>query len=166
MTSPTSSSSDSNKMSSLALLAKSLRARWTPWTCSWYPSRPATDESIARIQTALNFVLPPDFIELSRLADNYGVHFGSIGDDYDSHNHILRLNCVFHDPVILEEGVKQLLPPSSVLINHGHDGDCDCLNLMERLPDGEYPIYYVNVCGTQKPDLRSLSFRQYLNNLG
>src|ERR1051326_5972771 len=110
-------------MSTLEQLAALKKQKWLPWACNRYPSKPATDDSVAFIEKALNFRIPRDFVELSRLADNYGVWFGSIGDDYQSHNHLLNLNKAFHDPDLQAEASSIALSPNWVLINHGHDGD-------------------------------------------
>ena len=122
-----------------------------------YPSKPATEESVAYIETALKVSLPRDFVEFSRLVHNYGVWFGSIGDDYASHNHLLRLNEAFHQAD--EESIA--LPERWILINHGHDGDCDCLDVSGG-SSSEYPIYYINVECSKEPVLMATTFRDYL----
>src|SRR5277367_462526 len=127
-------------MKTLEELAVLMTKKWMPWTCDWYPSKPATKESVVYIESILKFTIPQDFIEFSRLVHNYGVRFGSIGDDYTSHNHLLRLNEAFHQA----DDSSIALPERWILINHGHDGDCDCLDVSVG-NGGEYPIYYLNV---------------------
>lgn len=151
-------------MSPLETLAASKKRTWAPWTCSWYPSKPATAESVAFIEESLKFAIPRDFVELSRLADNYGVWFGSIGDDYQSHNHLLRLNDAFHDSDLQAEAASIALPDHLVLLNHGHDGACDCFDITAPPVGGEYPIYHLNVEYPKEPKLLARSFRQYLND--
>ncbi|SRR5579862_339038 len=144
-------------MKTLEELAAWKIKEWMPWTCSWYPSKPATEKSVAHIESILKITLPRDFVEFSRLAHNYGVWFGSIGDDYDSHNHLLNLNAAFHQP---DDG-SLALPDQWVLINHGHDGDCDCLDVSSGVRP-EYPIYYISVGSSDEPILRASTFREYL----
>lgn len=144
-------------MKTLEELAAWKTKQWMPWTGSWYPSKPATKESVAFIENALKILLPRDFVEFSRLVYNYGVWFGSIGDDYDSHNHLLRLNEAFHQA----ENGGIALPEGWVLINHGHDGDCDCLDVSSG-SGSEYLIYYINVECPREPVLMARTFREYL----
>jgi hypothetical protein len=151
-------------MNDFEQLAALKKQRWLPWTCSWYPSKPATDKSIAYIENKLKIRIPHDFIELSRIADNYGVCFGSIGEDYQSHNHLLQLNEAFHNPEIQAEDSCTVLPVHWVLINHGHDGACDCFDISAMDANGEYLIYHLNVECPKEPKLLARSFRQYLND--
>ncbi len=132
-----------------------------PWTGSWYPSKPATQESVGHIENVLKFKIPQDFVEFSRLVHNYGVWFGSIGEDYASHNHLLVLNEAFHQT----DDSSIALPLHWVLINHGHDGDCDCFDITAGT-DGEYPIYYINVESPSAPQLLASTFKEYLMQLG
>ncbi|MHB1562101.1 MAG: SMI1/KNR4 family protein [Isosphaeraceae bacterium] len=119
-----------------AVLLDLLPAAFEPWGSSgWYPSRPPTPESIARIEAALRLTLPSLFIEIAAACSSYGGWFNSIGDDYESHAHILSLNAGFR-----AEG----LPPRYVLMNHGHDGDCDAWDLEASPVGGELPIVYFN----------------------
>jgi hypothetical protein len=149
-------------MRTLDELAAILAEKWTPWTCSWYPSKPATEESIARIESTLKFTIPRDFVEFSRMVHNYGVWFGSIGDDYASDNHLLRLNEEFHQV----DGATIALPEHWVLINHGHDGDCECFDVSAIGTTSEYPIYYINVISPGQQMFVASSFREYLDKLG
>jgi len=144
-------------MKTLEELAAWKTKKWMPWTCSWYPSKPATEASVTHIESALQVALPRNFVEFSKLVHNYGVWFGSIGDDYDSHNHLLRLNEAFHQP---EDG-DIALPERWVLINHGHDGDCDCFDVSGG-SSPEYPIYYINVESPGEPVLMGKTFQEYL----
>jgi len=146
-------------MKTLEDLAARTTKKWMPWTGSWYPSKPATEQSIVHIESTLKFTIPQDFVEFSRLVPNYGVWFGSIGDDYASHNHLLRLNEAFHQA----EGSSVALPAHWGLINHGHDGDCDCFDIRNVGSSGEYPIYYINVDSPGQQVLVATSFREYLD---
>jgi hypothetical protein len=148
-------------MSTLEQLTAWKIRKWMPWTGSWYPSKPATPESVAHLEEVLKFKIPTDFIEFSWLTHNYGVWFGSIGDDYGSHNHLLTLNAAFHKA----GGCGVALPQHWVLINHGHNGDCDCFDITAS-EGGEYPIYYMNVESPGAPKLLAKTFKEYLVRLG
>jgi hypothetical protein len=113
-----------------------LPAAFEPWGSSGlYPSRPPTAESVERIESTLHIKLPQLFIDVAAACSSYGGWFNSIGDDYESHAHILRLNAGFR-----ESG----LPPRYILMNHGHDGDCDAWDTEAPPIGGELPIVYFN----------------------
>lgn len=136
-----------------------LPAVFKPWG-NLYPSRPPTDRSVRRIGAELGVRLPALFLEVAAATPSYGAWFGSIGDDFASHNHILSINRSFREL----EG----LPPRYVLLNHGHDGDCDAWDT-EAQPSsgGELPIVYFNH-DYERGELRALrvtatSFAQYID---
>jgi hypothetical protein len=141
-----------------AALFELLSASFEPWGSSAYPSRPPTNESVRRINAELGITLPPLFIEMAAACSSYGGWFNSIGDDFDSHLHILKMNSMFR-----EEG----LPPRYVLFNHGHDGDCDAWDT-EALPSAdELPIFYFDY-DCERRDFSGLrpmasSFADYLD---
>lgn len=91
-----------------------------------YGAQPPTEVSIERINRSLGIVLPPVFIKFARECPIYGTWFASIGEDFESFMHLLELNRVFHEAEGDEPGDPR--PPWLVMINHGHDGDCDCLD--------------------------------------
>src|SRR4051812_9406500 len=72
--------------------------------------------------------LPPLFIEVAAACPAYGGWFNSIGDDYENNYHILSMNAALH---------AGGLPPRYVLLNHGHDGDCDAWDLEASTIGGE-----------------------------
>lgn len=141
-------------------LLELLPASFEPWgASSWYPSRPPTDASVNRIATELGVEVPALLVEIARACTSYGGWFGSIGDDFASHNHLLSINRSFR-----EEGLN----PRYVLLNHGHDGDCDAWDTeAARGPSGESPIVYFNYdCDRQ--ELRGLrpsavTFAEYID---
>src|SRR6476620_8638355 len=110
-----------------------LPASFEPWGVSaWYPSRPPTGPSIARIESELGVRLPALLLDVARACPAYGGWFGSIGDDFTSDNHILAINRSFR-----ADG----LPLRYVLLNHGHDGNCDAWDTVAMpAADGEPPI--------------------------
>ncbi len=111
-----------------------------------YKAQPPTEASIESINRALGIVLPPAFIRFARECPIYGTWFASIGEDFESFMHILELNRLFHeaegdesnDPLPCDP-----LPSWLVMINHGHDGDCDCYDTRIRNEQtGDYRIQY------------------------
>lgn len=77
-----------------------LPASFEPWGGSnWYPLRPPTDAGVQRIESELGVRLPALLVEIARACPSYGGWFGSIGDDFDSHNHVLGINRNFRDEV-------------------------------------------------------------------
>jgi hypothetical protein len=106
-----------------------------------YKAQPPTETSIGKINRSLGIVLPQAFIRFSRECPIYGTWFASIGEDFESFMHIVELNRVFHQPEGDEPGDP--LPPWLVMINHGHDGDCDCYDTRTRNElTGDYLIQY------------------------
>ena len=130
--------------------------KWMPYSTGWYPSKPPTPDSIRKIEKHFGLSVPPIYVELARLAPNYGVWFGSIGPDFESHNHIIRLNAAFRSG----DEEYAALPPEFVMINHGHDGHCDCWKLSE-IVGVEHPIYHINVETRSDPKLLANSFLEY-----
>jgi SMI1 / KNR4 family (SUKH-1) len=102
------------------------------------PALPPTDESITFINRELGIKLPQSFVDFARQCDCYGWYFNSIGEDYDSYWHILTRNRVFHTDA---EGYTPL-PGHLIIIDSGHDGDCNCFDTRVCESAGEYPIVY------------------------
>jgi hypothetical protein len=137
-----------------------LPASFEPWgASSWYPSSPPTEFSIKQIEEELKIRLPPLFIEVAQSCPLYGGWFGSIGEDFRSHNHMLRIN---HG--LREDG----LSPRYVLLNHGHDGDCDAWDCDAHPTSAdESPILYFNYdCDRhelQGLHVKATSFAEYID---
>jgi hypothetical protein len=117
-----------------AVLLDLLPATFEPWGSSGlFPSRPPTHESVGRIESSLRIEIPRLFIEVAASCPSYGGWFNSIGDDYESHAHILSINAAFR-----EAG----LATRYILLNHGHDGDCDAWETEGQREEGELPSVY------------------------
>jgi hypothetical protein len=104
-----------------------------------FSALPPTVESVRRINHELGVRLPESFLDFARRCDCYGVWFASIGEDFESPTHILNLNRIFHTDY--GDGYMPL-PEPLVLINHGYDGDCDCIDSSVQNAEGEYSIIY------------------------
>jgi hypothetical protein len=137
-----------------------------PWAnfAPVFRAQPATASSVELIQKTLGITLPSCFIELSRLCPSYGGWFASIGEDCDDTIiGILQVNRVFHD-ININEG--SALAANLVLLNHGHDGDCDCWDLSAQQNGNEYPIVFCNVESiTPVTKLLALTFHEYVERL-
>jgi hypothetical protein len=110
----------------------------TPWR-GCFSALPPTVESVCRINHELGIRLPESLLDFAHQCDCYGVWFASIGEDFESPMHILNLNRIFHTEH--EDGYTPL-PETLVLINHGHDADCDCIDTSIQNVEGEYSIIY------------------------
>jgi hypothetical protein len=138
-----------------------LPATFEPWGASGlFASRSPTVASVARTETELGITLPPLFVEVAAACPSYGGWFGSIGDDFESPNHMLSINRVFHD-----EG----MPRRYVLLNHGHDGHCDAWDTESAAVAGERPIVYFEF-NDERRELRRIrvsatSFAEYIDAL-
>jgi hypothetical protein len=113
--------------------------------CGINISKP-NSKSIKHINKKLNVKLPKSLIEfVSKSKSNEW--FASLGEDYDSPFHILKINRVCRSicrRVIKGKGKwEDVFPSHFVAINLGHDDDYDCLDLSKYNPEtGEYPIQY------------------------
>jgi len=121
-----------------------------------------TNASVKRIEKELNIHVPEDYVRLAKACGLYTVALASIGEDYQSSDHILSLNRDFHGE-ISQDLFGAMLPPYLVIINHGHDGDCDCWDTREVTSVGEHPIIYFPLEG-DRPGLakRFESLRSYI----
>jgi hypothetical protein len=127
----------------------------------WVAGKPPTEGSIERIQKELRIRIPEDYMRLASACPSYAVLLASIGDDFDNGYHILYLNRGFHDGAISKPPLAQHF----VLLDHGHDGDCDCWDTREMAPSGEHPIIYVGLEGERPCRVgRFNSFREYIEN--
>jgi len=105
-----------------------------------YRAQPPTEASIARINHSLGIILPPALIRFARECPIYGTWFAIVGEDFESFMHIIELNRVFHetegdesgDPLACDPLACDPLPSWLVMINHRHDGDCDCYDTRSR----------------------------------
>ena len=127
-----------------------------PWGSSaGFRAAAATDASVERIARELGVRVPPLFARVAGECRVYGAWFASIGDDYDNPLHIIELNRALR---------TMGLPSHLVMLNHGHDGDCDCWDTT-RTNEGEHPIVYVRLeesGDARVGDLLATSFRAYL----
>ena len=137
--------------------AKFLDRKWNRYRRQPDKGIKATEESIEKIERELEFKIPSQLIKISTIAKYYTVWFGSIGENYSSRDHILNLNREFTSEIIK----ARPLPDDLVLINHGYDGDCDCIS---RNDSGANSVEYFSSdfdYGGQRKVLAA-SFEDYL----
>ena len=97
-----------------------------------------TQFSIRRINEHFRITLPESLLEFVRSWRSSGNWFASLGDDYDSPFHIIRMNSYWR-----RRRPTRRIPRNFVIFNLGHDEDCDCFNLDVYDPaSGEYEIRY------------------------
>jgi hypothetical protein len=118
-------------------------------------------QSIERIQRELGITIPADYLRIASSCPSYVGWLASIGEDYDHHCHILSLNAAFHSP-----DAPPALAQHFVLLNHGHDGDCDCWDIRGPTVSGERPIVYVDLeSDAPEPSGRRFeTFRAYIED--
>lgn len=133
-----------------------------PWGFhAWYHVAPPTPQCIRRIQRELGVTIPEDYIHIAAKCPSYGGWLAGIGDDYEHRCHILNLNRAFRT-----QDNEPPLPPHLILLNHGHDDDCDCWDTRHVSPSGEHPIIYIDL-GSAKPEPSGQlfeSFRAYMEH--
>jgi hypothetical protein len=131
-----------------------------PWD-DWYRVAPPTPESVDRINRELDITLPCDYVRLAAACPTYGSWLAGIGEDFDHGCHILQLNAAFH-----AEDEPPALPRHFLLLNHGHDGDCDCWDTREKANADEHPIVYICLESDSQQSIgpRFESFRSYIED--
>ena len=98
------------------------------------PTRP----SIARINQHFGMELPEPLLEMVRCWRESATWFASLGPDYDSEHHIIRINSYWR-----HRRRTRRLPRNLVIINLCHDEDCDCLDLdTADATGGRYLVRY------------------------
>lgn len=106
-----------------------------------WDATPPTQKSLDHIHDVLGILIPNTYQQIAAQCPNYGAYLNGIGEDFSHHIHIIELNRIFHDP----DQIEPPLPKHFVMLNHGHDGDCDCWDLREITADGEHPIVHVSL---------------------
>jgi hypothetical protein len=108
---------------------------------------PPTASSIRRINDTLSMQLPVSLLQFASNSCACRHWLVSLGEDYDSHHHILRKTSRtrrFRRRIPGSTGRWEYVKPASFIpINHGHDDDYDCIDVSSFDPwTGEYAIQY------------------------
>ena len=85
---------------------------------------PPTDSSIRKINTHFAIELPHELILFAKLSKSFGSWFASLGEDYDSPKHIIRINSYWR-----RRRKTRAIPRNLLIINRGFDDDLDCIEL-------------------------------------
>lgn len=97
-----------------------------------------TAASIKKINEHLGIQLPILLVEFATRSKNFGSWFSSLGPDYESPLHIIRLNSYWR-----RRRPKRRLPVNLIIINQGFDEDMDCIDTSScNTSPGEYAIRY------------------------
>jgi hypothetical protein len=131
-----------------------------------FDSEKPTKTSIEKINEHFGIELPADFIRFAEISNNFGAWYSSLGEDYLNPFHIIRINRIYRRMRRKKHGDKwrPAKPNEYIVINHGHDDDCDCIDAGDwNEKESEYRIIYW--CpGIEKIEYRYDSFSHYLNN--
>ncbi len=123
------------------------------------PHPKPTEFSIRKINEHFGIQLPGLLIELARGSKSFSSWFSSIGPDYDSYSHIIRINSYYR-----RRRRTRRIPQNLVVINMGHDSDCDCLDLDTfDAQTGNYELKYW--CPDGDGELQWASFENYVRDL-
>ena len=97
-----------------------------------------TEFSIRQINEHFQMILPGSLLEFVRSWRASGRWFASLGDDFASPEHIIRINSYWR-----RRRLTRRIPHNFVVFNLCHDEDCDCFSLdgYDRA-SGEYEIRY------------------------
>lgn len=97
-----------------------------------------TRHSIAKINSHFDITLPQSLLEFVRCWRSSGCWLASLGPDYESGSHIIRINSYWR-----QRRRTRRIPSNLVIINRGFDDDLDCLDLTQFNPNtGEYAVRY------------------------
>jgi hypothetical protein len=115
--------------------------------------RPPNKQSLKVIREHFGVDLPPSLVELARSTRAFGSWFASLGDDYQDHWHIMRVNSRARRMRRRRNGRWSFVKPAHLLvINRGHDDDFDCIDLRTRDPEtGECKVRYWSPDGDDVP---------------
>jgi len=131
-----------------------------------FDSEKPTNSSIEQINDHFGIELPATLVQFAKLSNNFGAWFSSLGEDYRNPFHIIRINRIYRRMRKRKHGDKwrPAKPREYIVINHGHDNDCDCIDTGDwNEKEGEYRIVYWYP-GVEEIEYRYDSFLHYLNN--
>ncbi|MDJ0941030.1 MAG: hypothetical protein QNJ00_14815 [Woeseiaceae bacterium] len=105
--------------------ASSLVKRFDEAVPSYHGPHPQpTEFSIRKINEHFGIQLPQLWIELACGSKSFSSWFSSIGPDFESHSHIIRINSYYR-----RRRRTRRIPDHLVIVNLGFDYDCDCLDI-------------------------------------
>jgi hypothetical protein len=111
-----------------------------------------TPQSIDRINQHFGIQLPLQLVESVRSWHHSGTWFASLGPDYASCHHIIRINRYWR-----RRRRTRRLPNHLIIINLGYDEDFDCLDI--NSPDAESGGYMIQYWS---PGIREITHQTFL----
>lgn len=105
----------------------------------WCPHCPKpTAASLSRVEAHFGIALPPLLIALARGSRHFGRRFASLGTDYDSPLHIIRINSHWR-----RRRRTRRVPRGFVIVTNEHDDRHWCLDTNEPADgDDRYPLQF------------------------
>ena len=89
-----------------------------------YPAKRPSEWSVRKINAHFGIELPHELVLFAKLSKSFGSWFASLGDDYDSPSHIIRINSYWR-----RRRKTRAIPRNLLIINRGFDDDLDCIDL-------------------------------------
>lgn len=134
-------------------------------TSCFHVIAPPTRASIRKINEHFGVPLPPSMVDFVQSVQCYGSLFAGLGEDYNNQMHIIKINSQYRKMRRRKHGDKwrRALPREFIVINHGHDDDCNCIDTGDwNAASGEYRLTYW--CpGLEQFDHKDDSFLHYIN---
>jgi len=126
--------------------------------------RPTT-KSIKHINQHFGIELPASLVEFAYRSEHFSTWFGGLGEDYANPMHIIRVTSHYRNKRRRKHGDKwrRAMPRQYIVINHGHDDDCDCIDTADwNAETSEFRLGYW--CpGMDTLEFRQDSFLHYIN---
>lgn len=131
----------------------------------WANFERPTTQSIAHINQHFRVKLPAALVEFAYRSEHYSTWFAGLGEDYANPMHIIRITSHYRNMRRRKHGDKwrRAMPGQYIVINHGHDDDCDCIDTADwNAETGEFRLGYW--CpGMEALEFRQDSFLHYIN---
>ncbi len=97
-----------------------------------------SQDSILKIEQHFNITLPKSLIAFAQASQHYGNWLASLGDDYDSYTHIIRVNSYLR-----RCRKSRRIPSNLIAFTVGYDEDYECFDLETYDSNtNEYKILY------------------------
>lgn len=124
-----------------------------------------TKNSMRRINEHFGIQFPASLIEFANRSNSFGTWFAGLGEDYENPWHIIKINSLFRKMRRRKHRDKwrRAKPGELIIINHGHDRDCDCIDASDWNEEAkEYRLVYWYP-GLEVIEYRYDSFLDYIN---
>jgi hypothetical protein len=123
-----------------------------------------TDGSVSRVNEHFSIRLPAELVQLAKHSKYYPAYFLSLGPDYQSHCHIIRVNSYWR-----RRRPKRRIPRNLVVITQGYmDDRFWCLDTSAPTNEGDYAVQFwcpEPMTWFGEPVLRYPSFAEYIEGV-